>query len=76
VFLLAAERLGASPACCAVVEDAPAGVAAAHAAEMAAIGFVSTVRTAESLRAADLLIHHLNELNAERITALIRAVNT
>ena len=34
IFLLAAAELGAAPAACVVVEDAPAGVAAAHAAGM------------------------------------------
>ena len=72
VFLLAAERLGVRPSCCVVVEDAPAGVAAAHAAGMAAVGLVSTGRTVEELRDAELIVHHLNELNAERIIALIR----
>lgn len=71
VFLLAAERLGVPPASCAVVEDAPAGLAAAHAAGMAAIGLVSTGRTAEDLQDADLVIRHLSELNAQRIIALI-----
>lgn len=34
IFLLAAERLGVEPAACAVLEDAPAGLAAAAAAGM------------------------------------------
>lgn len=34
IFLLAAERLGVSPAQCVVYEDAPPGIAAAHAAGM------------------------------------------
>jgi beta-phosphoglucomutase-like phosphatase (HAD superfamily) len=38
LFLLAAEELGVPPARCIVVEDAPAGVQAARAAGMAAIG--------------------------------------
>ncbi len=71
VFLLAAERLGVPPAQCAVVEDAPAGITAAHAAGMAAIGFVSTGRTDKDLQAADLLIHRLAELSVERIVDLI-----
>jgi HAD superfamily hydrolase (TIGR01509 family) len=39
VFLLAANRLGAAPSRCAVVEDTPTGVRAAVAAGMYAIGF-------------------------------------
>jgi len=34
MFLLAAERIGAAPEGCGVLEDAPAGLAAAHAAGM------------------------------------------
>ena len=39
VYLLAAERLGAAPADCVVIEDSPAGAAAALAAGMRAIGY-------------------------------------
>lgn len=38
VFLVAAQRLGLEPSRCAVVEDAAAGVDAAHAAGMLAVG--------------------------------------
>jgi beta-phosphoglucomutase len=47
VFLLAAERLGAPPARCVVVEDAPVGVAAAHAGGMKAVAVLSTGRRRE-----------------------------
>jgi HAD superfamily hydrolase (TIGR01509 family) len=39
LFLFAAAQLGAAPAACAVVEDSPAGVVAARAAGMTALGF-------------------------------------
>lgn len=39
LFLLAAERLGHDPADCLVVEDSPAGIMAAQAAEMRVVGF-------------------------------------
>jgi beta-phosphoglucomutase len=42
IFLLAAERLGLAPAACLVVEDAPAGVAAARAAGAWALGVRSS----------------------------------
>jgi beta-phosphoglucomutase len=71
VFLIAADRLGVVPGRCAVVEDAPAGVNAAHAAGMAAIALVSTGRTRESLAAADLVVESLGELSPERIRALL-----
>ncbi|OHB66579.1 MAG: hypothetical protein A2V70_16160 [Planctomycetes bacterium RBG_13_63_9] len=71
VFLIAASRLGVPPKCCVVVEDAPAGIAAASAAGMACIGLTSTGRTAESLAAADLIVGSLGELSAEVLRDLI-----
>ena len=43
VFQIAADRLGVEPASCVVVEDAPAGIAAARAAGMVSIALVGTV---------------------------------
>lgn len=71
VFLLAAERLGVPPRRCAVVEDAPAGVAAARAAGMASIGLASTGRTPECLAAADWVVRRLDEISVERLAELI-----
>ncbi|HYX82776.1 MAG TPA: beta-phosphoglucomutase family hydrolase [Gemmatimonadales bacterium] len=47
VFLLAAERLQVGPEACIVVEDAEAGVQAAHAAGMRAIGVGAATLTAD-----------------------------
>jgi len=63
-FLLAAERLGADPAECVVLEDAPAGVAAGRAAGMA-VWAVTTTHDPEDLRAADRVARHLAELVPE-----------
>jgi sugar-phosphatase len=41
-YLAAASRLGVAPSACIVVEDAPAGVEAAHAAGMPVIGITTT----------------------------------
>jgi beta-phosphoglucomutase len=71
VFLIAAERLGMPPGRCAVIEDAPAGVAAANAAGMASVGLTSTGRTAESLSAAHLVVGSLAELSAGVLRELI-----
>lgn len=72
VFLIAAERLGAPPERCLVVEDAPAGVEAARRAGMLAIGFASRGRTAEELSAAGAarVIGSLAELDVGRIDAM------
>jgi len=71
VFLIAAERLGIPPRRCAVVEDAPAGIAAAKAAGMTGIGLASTGHTRESLAAAALVVDSLAELSPERVGDLI-----
>jgi beta-phosphoglucomutase len=73
VFLLAAERLGIAPARCAVIEDAPAGMAAARAAGMASVGLVSTGRTRALLARADLVVDSLDQLTPEAMRALIEA---
>jgi HAD superfamily hydrolase (TIGR01509 family) len=39
IYLFAAEKMGASPADCIVIEDSPAGAAAARSAGFQAIGF-------------------------------------
>lgn len=47
VFLIGAQRLGVSPAACAVIEDAPVGIRAATAAGMIPIGVTTTHPEAE-----------------------------
>lgn len=71
VFLVAAERLGLPPECCAVVEDAPAGVEAAHAAGMACVGFPSTGRVPADVAQADLKISDLSDLSPLAFRELI-----
>lgn len=73
VFLLAAERLPMPPAHCAVIEDSPAGVAAAKAAGMLAIGFVSTGHTWASLGQADQRVATLSELSPDIIRGWLAA---
>lgn len=67
VFLLAAGGLRLPANHCAVVEDAPAGIAAAKAAGMLAIGLVSTGHTWQSLSAADQRVASLRDLTAADI---------
>lgn len=67
VFLTAASRLGVPPARCAVVEDAPVGIAAANAAGMTSIALLSTGHTEESVSAASVIVKSLRELSPDRI---------
>jgi HAD superfamily hydrolase (TIGR01509 family) len=73
VFLLAAERLGLAPARCVVVEDAPVGVEAAHAAGMPAVALLSTGRRREDFRDCrpELLVGSLGELGPESFATLL-----
>ena len=64
IYLTGAELVGVALEKCAVVEDAPSGIKAAHAAGMLAIG-IDTSFTAEQLIAQsqpDRMIHSLDEL--------------
>jgi beta-phosphoglucomutase len=72
VFLLAAKKLRVEPRCCAVVEDAPAGVAAARRANMAAIALTGTVER-EKLNGADLIVDSLRDLTPGKIRQLIES---
>jgi HAD superfamily hydrolase (TIGR01509 family) len=61
IFLRAAEKLAVPPRQCLVLEDAPAGVQAAHAGGMRCIALVSTWPES-SLAHADLLVRDLAQL--------------
>ena len=60
-FLLAAERLRVDPADCLVLEDAPAGVAAARAAGMT-VWAVTTTHGAAELGGAERIAAHVGDL--------------
>jgi HAD superfamily hydrolase (TIGR01509 family) len=63
IFLLAATALGVEPTCCFVAEDSPAGIKAARAGGMRALG-VARLGDAAGLRAAgaDLVVTSLDEV--------------
>jgi beta-phosphoglucomutase family hydrolase len=61
VFLAAAEKMGLAPQNCIVIEDAPAGIEAAHRAGMKAIG----VKTTHPDLRADWVVRRLDELSAD-----------
>ncbi len=69
IFLAAAKALGIDPANCLVIEDAVAGVEAAHAAGMRCIA-VAGNRDLPGLRKAELMVKSLTEVDVERIRAL------
>ena len=75
VFLLAARRLGLPPERCVVVEDAPVGVEAAHAAGMTAVVLLSTGRRREDFAGCrpELVVSGLAELHPGRFGELIEA---
>lgn len=75
IFFLAAQRLDVPPARCAVIEDAPLGIAAAHAAGMAAIGLASTGRRREQLAAADAVFDSLFEITPEIVEQILSATS-
>jgi len=68
IFLLAATELRVAPAQCVVIEDAPAGVEAARAGRMTALG-VARLRDAAVLRAAgaDVVVTSLEEIAIDEL---------
>jgi beta-phosphoglucomutase-like phosphatase (HAD superfamily) len=70
IFLLAAAELRVPPEACVVIEDAPAGIRAATAGGMAAVG-VARAEDAAVLRAAgaDLVVSSLDDVDVDVLTA-------
>jgi beta-phosphoglucomutase len=76
VFLVAAERVGAAPAKCVVLEDAPAGVQAARAGGMKciAVSFVGHQPDDKLKQAgADVVVKCLTAVSAAQVERLIDA---
>lgn len=67
VFLKAAEKLGAQPQDCIVVEDAQAGIQAANAAGMTSIG----IGDEKVLSEADYILKNTSELTIDFVQKLI-----
>lgn len=67
VFLVAAARLGVAPGRCVVVEDAPAGVEAGHAAGMHTLGVLSTHPHLD----AERVVHALTDLEPDAFERLV-----
>jgi sugar-phosphatase len=60
-YLTAARRLGRAPQDCLVIEDAPAGIRAAHAAGCQAIGVTTTFSVTE-VAEADVIVPDLSNV--------------
>ena len=71
--IAAARKLGVSPSNCIVLEDAPAGLAAARNAGMACVGVLSTH---DHLTDADRIVNSLEELSLADLETLIHQHGT
>jgi beta-phosphoglucomutase len=71
VFQLAAEGLSLAPSMCCVIEDAPVGIQAAHAAGIVCIGLASTGRSHPELQTAEKTVDSLRELTPDIIRQVI-----
>ena len=72
IFLAAAEALSIAPARCLVVEDAPAGVGAAHAGGMRCLAVRRAGQDdAPGLEAAELVVDSLRAVNVATVAALL-----
>jgi mannitol-1-/sugar-/sorbitol-6-phosphatase len=72
-YLTGARLLGVNPIDCLVIEDAPAGIRAAHAGGMKAIGITSTY-PASGLQEADAVIQKLSKIKVESVGGKLRVV--
>ena len=74
VFVLGAKKLGIPPKRCIVLEDAPAGIQAAKAGGMRAVGITFVGHhSVETLRAAgaDIVVPTLEDVTVDQLLALI-----
>ena len=70
LFLIAAERMGLTPARCVVIEDAPNGVQAAKAAGAKCIAVTNTT-AAEELAQADMICDSLEQVTLDTLVTLV-----
>jgi HAD superfamily hydrolase (TIGR01509 family) len=73
VYLECAKQLGIEPKYCVVVEDAPAGVESAHAANMKCLAIITPYVDLQQLRIADMTVESLETVNLEKLAALVRS---
>ena len=75
LFLTAAQRAGVLPEHCVVIEDAPNGIAAAHAAGCRCIA-VTNSAVAEKLAVADHVVSSLSEVSIGDVTGLLQRADS
>ncbi len=72
IFLLAAAELGADPSSCLVVEDAPAGVAAARAAGMQVVAVPDPGMDRDAFTDADTVLDSLAAIDVDALLSVAR----
>jgi beta-phosphoglucomutase family hydrolase len=72
IFLLAAQKLGAEPPNCIVIEDSVAGITAAIKAGMHCIGVTNT-HASERLAEADLVVDSLEKVSLKELNKLFHS---
>jgi HAD superfamily hydrolase (TIGR01509 family) len=70
IFSVTADKLGISPNDCLVIEDAAAGIEAAHAAEISVIAIARTDSRKQELSEADLIIKSFDDLDMSTLNKL------
>ena len=70
MFLLAAERMGLPPGRCLIVEDAPAGVEAAHRGGMPVIALAGS-HEGRALESAERVVQRLDEIDGGLVLGLL-----
>lgn len=71
IFLRAAELSGTPVTECIVIEDSANGIKASKAARIFCVGYKSANTAPQNLSEADIIISHFEELDAERVKALV-----
>lgn len=72
IYLKTAERLGADPKKCVVIEDSLSGIKSALNAGMKVVG-ITTTHSPEELNGTHLVINNFRELNIARLKQLVKA---
>lgn len=70
IFLETAAKLGVEPGECLVIEDTPAGVAAAKSAGMKAIALTSSYAKEDDLKEADIVVSGFEKITPQLISRL------